>query len=201
VRLPLISCAVLLCALPADGSNALLTPPVIQTLTAIDAIPSKTSLNDAFGSQTAFGNLLAIATDRTVDLGIGLRAIRALPAYCPAAPQTCGTGSPAHDALISLIDGLATPHTPQDLLRLRAAVEALGATHSGLAGDADKLLALLGNPSRDVRATVVGAIRNICSKTAMIPLGDLFFHEPSLQVKLAINTALRDLARCPDAGG
>jgi len=197
VRLRLIPCAVLLCALPADGSNALLTPPVIQALTAIDAIPSRASLNDAFGSQTSFGSLLSIATDRTVDLGIGLRAIRALPAYCPAAPQTCGAGTPAHDALSSLVDSLASPDTPQDLLRLRAAAEALGVTHSGLADDADKLMALLGNASRDVRATVVGAIRNICSKTAIIPLGDFFFHEPSLQVKFAINAALRDLARCP----
>jgi hypothetical protein len=197
VRLRLLACAGLLCALPASGSNALLTPPVVQTLTSIDAIPSQTALNTAFGSQAPLDSLLAIAGDRMVDLGIALRAIRALPAYCPPASQTCGPGTVVHDALISLVDGLAAPRTPQDLLQLRAAVEALGATRSGLASDVDKLMPLLGNGSRDVRATVVGAIRNICSKAAIIPLSAYFFNEPSLQVKFAITAALRDLAQCP----
>lgn len=196
MRLRLLACAGLLCALPASGSNAFLTPPVIQTLTSIDAIPSQTALNTAFGSQAPIASLLAIADDRMVDLGIALRAIRALPAYCPPAPQTCGSGT-VHDELLSRIDGYAAPRTPQDLLRLRAVVEALGVTRSGLASDVDRLMLLLGSGSRDVRATVVGAIRNICSKAAIIPLSAYLFNEPSLQVKFAITAALRDLAQCP----
>jgi hypothetical protein len=198
MRLSVISCAVLLCALPADGSNALLTPPVIQALTSIDTIPSTIALNDAFGTQTPLNNLLSIALDRTIDLGIELRAIRALPAYCPADPQPCGPGTPVHDALISLIDGSPAQRTPHDLLRLRAAVEALGATHSGLAGDVDKLMPLLGSSSRDVRATVVRAIRNVCNSTAISQLSAYFFNEPSRQVQLAITAALQDLGRCPE---
>ena len=199
MRLSAISCAVLLCALPADGSNALLTQPVIQALTSIDTIPSTVALNDAFGTQPPLDTLLLIARDPTIDLGIGLRAIRALPAYCPAQPQPCGPGTPVHDALILLIDGSAAQGTPHDLLRLRAAVEALGATHSGLAGDVDKLMSLLGSSSsRDVRATVVRAIRNVCNSVAISQLGTYFFNEPSRQVQLAITAALQDLGRCPE---
>lgn len=195
MRLPLISCAVLLCALPADGNDALLTPPVLQALTSIDAIPSKIALNDAFGTQPPLEALLSIALDPTIDLGIELRAIRALPAYCPA---PCGPGTPVHDALTSLIDGYrSSPRAPHDLLRMRAAVEALGATHSGLLEDVDRLMSLLDNDSRDVRATVVRAIRNICNSGAIIPLSDFFFTEPSRQVQLAITAALQDLGRCP----
>jgi len=198
MRLSAISCAVLLCALPADGNNALLTPPVIQALTSIDTIPSTVALNDAFGTQP-LDNLLSIALDDTIDLGIELRAIRALPAYCPALPQLCGPGTPVHDALILLIDGAAAQGTPHDLLRLRAAVEALGATHSGLADDVDKLMSLLGrSSSRDVRATVVRAIRNVCNSVAISQLGTYFFNEPSRQVQLAITAALQDLGRCPE---
>ena len=197
MRLSAISCAVLLCALPADGSNALLTPPVIQALTSIDTIPSTVSLNDAFGTQPPLDNLRLIARDQTIDLGIELRAIRALPAYCPAAPQPCGPGTPVHDTLISLIDGSAAQGTPHDVLRLRAAVEALGATHSGLADDVDKLMSLLDSSSRDVRATVVRAIRNVCNSVAISRLSTYFFNEPSRQVQLAITAALQDLGRCP----
>jgi hypothetical protein len=198
VRLRLLACAGLLCALPASGSNALLTPPVIQTLTSIDEIPSQIALNTAFGSPAAFDSLKAIADDPTVDLGIALRAIRALPAYCPPAPQACGSG-PVHDELISLLGDPATARTPQELLRLRATVEALGDTRSGLDSDVNTLMGFINNGSRDVRATVVGALRKICSKAAISRLSDYFFrsNEPSLQVKFAITAALRDLAQCP----
>jgi hypothetical protein len=81
----------------------------------------------------ALDKLLSVAGDHTADLGIELRAIRALPAYCP---EPCGPGTPVHDGLIAFIDGFpAAQYTPQDLLRLRAAVEALGATRSMLASD------------------------------------------------------------------
>jgi len=196
VRLRLLACVGLLCALPASGSNALLTPPVVQALTSIDEVPSQTALDTAFGSQVAIDGLKAIADDPMVDLGIALPAIRALPAYCPRGPQACGLGT-VHDKLTSLVDGFTALHQPQDSLRLRAAIEALGATRSGLASDAAELVALLGNESRDVRAAAVGAIRNICSKAAIAPLSTHLFTEPSLQVRFAITTALRDLAQCP----
>lgn len=197
MRLPLVSCAVLLTALPADGTTALLPPPVFQALTLIDAVPSKDALDDAFGRQAPFDNLLSVALDRTIDLGIELRAIRALPAYCPLAPQICGAGSPAHDALVALVASQSSPGTPPDLLRLRAAAEALGATHSGLLDDATQLMSLLGNASRDVRATAIRAIRQVCNSDAIPPLKSYLPRESSPQVRIAITAAVQDLGLCP----
>jgi HEAT repeats len=188
----LYACAVFLCALPAAGDNALLTPPVIAALTSIDDVPSKAALDNAFGA-TALDNLLNIAGDHTADLGIELRAIRALPLYCST---PCGQGV-VHDGLIALIDGfLAAQYTPQDLLRLRAAVEALGATHSQLATDVTKLAPLLDRGSRDVRATVARALGSLGNSTACTSLKAHLLNEPSPQVQDAINAAVQALGRC-----
>jgi len=190
----LYACAVVLCALPAGADNALLTPPVVSALMSIDEVPSKAALDNAFGAATALDNLLNVAVDRTVDLGIELRAIRALPAYCPA---PCGLGAAAHDGLTALIDGFsAAQGTPQDLLRLRAAVEALGATRSALATDVDELVPLLDHASRDVRATVARALGSLGNSAACAPLKAQDLHEPSLQVESAIHAAVQALGRC-----
>lgn len=190
----LYACAVLLCALPANGDNTLLPPPVITALTPIDSLPSKAALDNAFGPATALDKLLAVASDQTADLGIELRAIRALPAYCPS---ICVPGTPVHDGLIALIDGFpAAQYAPQDLLRLRAAVEALGATHSKLASDVTELVPLLDHGSRDVRATVARALGSICNNTALGPLNAHYANERALQVKVAITAALQALGRC-----
>jgi HEAT repeats len=199
MRIALASCAVLICALPADGGTATVAPAMVNVLMSIDAPPSQPALYDAFGASPLLpdNRLLSLARDQTVDLGVAIRAIRALPAYCPAAPQVCGVGTAAHDALISLIDDYPpSQHTPQDQLRLRAAVEALGATHSGLASDVTELLPLFGDASRDVRATVVRALRNLCNSAAISPLTTALPSEPTMQVRLAIVAALQDLSRC-----
>ncbi len=190
----LVAGAVLLGTLPATGDNALLAPPVVTALTSIDSLPSKAALDDAFGAPAALDNLLAVAGDHTVDLGIELRAIRALPAYCP---DPCGPGAPVHDGLIAFIDGFpAAQYTPQDLLRLRAAVEALGATRSKLASDVGELVPLLDHASRDVRATVVRALGSLCSNAALGPLNAHYPDERSLQVKYAITAAVQALDQC-----
>lgn len=189
-----IALAVVLCALPAQGDLADLPASVVDALTQIDTPPSKSALNQMYPTpQAALDNLRAIAVDHTNGLGVELRAIRALPAYCPS---PCG-GSPVHDTLVSLINEYArSPRGPQDVLRLRAAVEALGATSSGLAADVDLLRPLLDDPSRDVRATVVRALRNVCNGQAITPLSMRYQSEPTDQVKLAIYAALRDLRSC-----
>jgi HEAT repeat protein len=188
------ACAVFLCALPAAGDNAVLTPPVISALLSIDDVPSKAGLDNAFGAATAADDLQNVAGDHTVDLGIELRAIRALPAYCPT---PCGLGATAHDGLIALIDGFAAAQdTPQDLLRLRAAVEALGATRSKLATDVDELVPLFDHASRDVRATVARALGSLGTSAACAPLKAQGLNEPSPQVQNAINTAIQALGRC-----
>jgi hypothetical protein len=199
MRLQLASCAVLLCALPAAGDSSLLSPRVVTALTSIDAVPSIDVLNDAFNTPAdALANLQQLARDPAIEFGIAIRAIRALPGYCPAPPVSCGTGTGVHETLIWLIDdyqALLQP-SPQDLLRLRAAVEALGATHTVLDSDVDRLLPLLAHGSRDVRATVVGALRSSCNARATAALKALGLNEPSEQVQFAILSALQDLEHC-----
>ena len=55
---------------------------------------------------------------------------------------------------------------------------------------------LLGNGNRDVRVTVVRALRGICNMQAIAPLSMRYPDEPTDQVKLAIDAALRDLRQC-----
>jgi HEAT repeat protein len=185
---------VLLCALPAAGALPDVPAEVVDALTQIDTAPSTDTLNGMFPTpQAALDNLRRIALDAT-EFGVQLRAIRALPAYCPS---PC-TDSPVRDTLLLLIaNDSRTMHTPQDILRLRAAVEALGATHSRLAGDVTLLKPLLDDVSRDVRATAVRALRNICNQDAITPLSTHYQSEKTEQVKHEIYDALRDLLQCP----
>ena len=190
----LLAAAVLLCALPAAGQMASVPAEVVDALTQIDNAPSTDTLNDMFPTpQAALDNLRQIAIDSTALFGVQLRAIRALPAYCPS---PC-TDSPVRDTLLSLIGSYSrTMHGPQDILRLRAAVEALGATRSALASDVALLRPLLDDLSRDVRATTVRALRNLCNQDAITPLSMHYQSEKTEQVKHEIYDALRDLLQC-----
>jgi hypothetical protein len=183
--------------LPARGDNSLLTTRTITALTSIDSVPSIAGLNDTFSSpEAALLDLQALARDPSIDPGIAIRAIRALPGYCPPAPQSCATGA-VHETLIRLItDFPATPQSGAPVLRLRAAVEALGMTRAVLDADVDLMLPLLKHHSRDVRATVVRALRTSCNAKATAALKTLGVNEPTMQVQFAILSALRDLERC-----
>jgi HEAT repeat protein len=111
-----------------------------------------------------------------------------------------------HDTLSAIVNGYVDQlaQTPPvqlaatDLLRLRAAVEAIGATRSALPGDADLLLSrgLIDHDSRDVRVTVVRALRSLNSCMAVNPLRVRLATDPSPQVKAAIHAALQAL-QCP----
>jgi hypothetical protein len=200
MRFPLVSCAVILCALPASGDNSLLNTRTITALTSIDAVPSTSGLNDAFNSpDAALVDLEVLARDPSVEVGIAIRATRALPGYCPPAPQSCGTGTGVHETLIQIISDYQALPSPggQDLLRLRAAVEALGATHAVLDADVELMLPLLHHPSRDVRATVVRALRGCCNDRAKAALKALKVNEPTQQVQFALLSALQDFEQCP----
>jgi hypothetical protein len=197
MRLALVSCAAVLCTLPAYGEPTTLPQSVVNALTPIDSVPSKSALNDAFPPQAALENLLSIALDRTNDLGIELRAIRALPSYCPPITQPCGPGTVVHDSLVALVvSEQAAQRTPKDVLRLRAAVEALGQTRTGLASDVDTLMPLMASGSRDLRATVVRALLNVCNMQAIAPLNKSYVTERVAQVKAEIYAAIQDLRQC-----
>lgn len=206
----LLVTAALLSALPASGGGATPDPAVVEALTPIDALPAKVLVDAAFQSGSGSGSdglngLLALAVDSTIDLGVQIRAIRTLPLYCPQPDASCA-GTTIHDTLLALVQGYVTSLgqtppatlTPQDVLRLRAAVEALGTTRSGLASDVDVLTqepqVLLLHASRDVRFTVVRALRDLRSCAAIAPLQTLTMIEPrGSQVYQAVISALQSL--------
>lgn len=208
----LLVIAALLSAVPATGSDVEPTPAQVDALTVVDAPPTRAVIDLAFSSGSGptpgLDAVLTLAGDPTQDLGLQIRALGALPQYC--LPTGCA-GTAVHDALARIVDGYraqldTAALSPQDLLRLRAAMEALGATRSGLQTDVGLLIApeLLHHPSRDVQVTAVRALRNLCSP-------DLCSRDACLQdanavralrtgadtqVEAAINRALADLARC-----
>lgn len=210
----LLALALVLCALPASGDDAAMPPAATGTLTMTDAFPSRAQVDFAFGDQSALDQLFAVINDPAQDLLLQIRAIRMLPQYCDA--NVCDTGT-VHDTLVKMVSDYATrtmngPLAPPDLLRLRASIEALGATHSALASDValltDPPMPLLTHPSRDVRTTAVRALRDLCDpsdlnlcsadlcKTEFSTLRTLHGSENSPQVVRAIETALNDLATC-----
>jgi len=203
---------VLLCALPARGNEASLSDVALDTLSMIDALPSRPQLDFALG-RTALDQLLALANDTSTDLGLQIRAIRVLPSYCV---ETGCAGTPVHDAIAELVRGYVSrmtrssaPLEPPDLLRLRAALEALGDTRSGMDSDAELFTAslLLHHPSRDVQSTTVRALRslcspNLCSRDVCTASADairtLLKGSPSPQLRAAVIGALQGLAPCSD---
>lgn len=213
MRPKLLVFAALLCAVPASGGGVDPTPAQVDALTAIETPPTRAVIDLAFasgpGPSPGLDALLALAKGPTQDLGLQIRAIRALPQYCP--PAGCA-GTAAHDALAMIVGNyqmqLATATlAPPDVLRLRTAMEALGATQSGLQADVDLLTApvLLHHPSRDVQVTAVHALRNLCSPDLCSPdacvqassaVRALRTSAADTQIDAAVNSALPDLAQC-----
>ena len=179
----------------AAATTTPLSPQVQHTLTTIDEVPTQAQVASAFGSGSdavtvAAMGLISIAQDSTSDVGVRLRAIRALASFCPA---PCGVGIPAHDTLTAL---LAIPTaTGADIMVLRAALESLGQLK--VQSDLDKITPFLDDPSRDVRATAAFALRDLCNTTAIQPLRTRLQHEATAQVQLAISSALRVLSQTP----
>ena len=208
----LLAMAALLCAVPATGSGVDPTPAQVDALTVVDAPPSRAVVDLAFssgpGPTPGLDALLALAGDSTQDLGLQIRAMRALPQYC--LPTGCAR-SAVHDTLAAIVDRYRTQLEaaalpPKDMLRLRAAMEALGATRSGLLTDVELLTApaLLHHPSRDVQVTTVHALRSVCSpeqcpQNACVQAANAVRSirtGADTQVDAAVNRALADLAQC-----
>ena len=149
-----------LCALPARGNRlgpAQLAPGATDILGTMDSVPSRDELVEAFRPDEPIVALREIVKPTTViDLGLQLRAIRALAQVCP---EPCAE-SEAH---ITLREKLAEPViTSQDIMRRRAAIEAIGELH--VLDDAPQLLAQLspGMP-RDVRSAAARALGKLCN--------------------------------------
>jgi len=165
----------------------------IHTLSAIDSVPTKDELATYVQGPDFVARLEALALDSTVDFGIQLRAIRALPSFCAAQCKD----TPPHIAVLAVIASVpSTDHSGRALLRLRAGIEALGIVKSGKLEDVNLLVPFLDNASRDIRAATARALRDMCNTTAIVPLRARYQHEMSAQVRLAISAALRDLDQC-----
>jgi hypothetical protein len=204
MRLQLAALVVLSGSLTARGDGVLLSQVKRDALTPIDTLPNPTYLDTVFNDQTlAMLSTLALDTDSSVDFGVQLRAIRTLVTYCPApSVGPCGVGTGTHDTLSQIVDGYATgTMTPRDVLRLRAAIEALGIAgrSAGLNADVVRIDQFLDHPSRDVRTATAKALGNLCNTQAIQPLRTRLPNEQVPQVQLAISAALRDLGtgQCP----
>jgi HEAT repeat protein len=184
-----------LCALPARGEDNALAPQILYALTSIDTAPTRQDLVSILGSPTNELTMLrGYALGPTFDFGMRLRAIRAIPQFCPQQPVEC------HDAIVAVLDDIdgAGGSSGQKILRRRAAIEALGAARTGDPGDLTRLVAFLNDGSRDIRVAAVRALRDLCDPAAMQPLRDharLWPLEVE-QVKLAITDALSVLSQC-----
>jgi HEAT repeat protein len=187
---------VLLCALPALSEETQLSSDILHTMTPIDTVPTKADISNIFPQNTAT-QLAGIAQDGNVDFGVRLRAIRALPQFCP----TPCAGAIPHQTLVSLLSAV-TPSEQQgsSILLTRAIIEALGVAKSGDSADVSRLTPFLDNSSRDIRAAAAFALRDLCNQAAVTPLRNRYNVEMGPngipQVRLAISDALRDLGTC-----
>jgi hypothetical protein len=190
-----------LCALRAQGADPDPAPTTIEvhTLTRIDAFPTKDEVLTATGTVE---RLTTLAMTETVDFGLRLRAIRALPHFCTpdCKPNAAGQNHEAHDAVLAVIASVpADDPTGRGILRLRAGIEALGLIRSGKDSDVALLVPFLDDASRDIRATTARALRATCNTLAITPLRNRYTSEQVKQVKLALESAIRELSQCPPA--
>ncbi|HWU89605.1 MAG TPA: HEAT repeat domain-containing protein [Kofleriaceae bacterium] len=181
-----------LCALPARGQESGPPPQVVHTLTAFDSIPTKQELTRLLGPTNELALLSSYALDPQLDFGVRLRAVRAMPSFCPEYPQQC------HDAIWAVLQDIdATSDAPgRKILRQRAAIEALGLARRRDPNDLPLLLSFLGNASRDLRVAAARAMRDLCDPAALPALQLRLGVDESQQVKLAISQAVQALEQC-----
>lgn len=200
MRWPGLTLALALCALPARGDDAS-DLQLQRALTPIDSSPQRADLVAIAGTEAeALASIIGFAQDPSVDVGVALRAIRALPQFCAGPCE----GSAAHTAVRQVIAANRAAVTDGvSILRLRAGIEALGAMRTSALTDVGLLALptdplLLAHPSRDIRAATAHALRDLCRRDAASPpLRKRLSAEPTPQVELAITDALRDLDQCP----
>jgi hypothetical protein len=189
---PLLAGIVLAIALTAHGETTQEPPMIVDVLTPLDSVPSSDDLNHVFGTPSdAVSQLRAIAMDPNADVGLQLRAIRALAQY-----KASDLGSSlAHDTLVAVFTNprYATANIDSDLLVLRGTIESLGACPDKQPTDVDLLVPMLDHQSRDIRATTARALRDLGNTNAINPLSQRLQSEQVPQVRFAISEALRVL--------
>ncbi|MEO8702091.1 MAG: HEAT repeat domain-containing protein [Kofleriaceae bacterium] len=200
MKIPGLIAVLALCSLPAaHGADTDPSPTLIEqnTLTRMDTVPTKDEVLTATGSVE---RLTTLATTATIPFGVQLRAIRALPHFCipDCKPNLAGQNHVAHTAALTVIASVpSSDRTGQSILRLRAAIEALGLIRSGLNSDIALLVPFLDDASRDLRVTTARALATTCNTLALDPLRNRAIVEPVDSVKQVIGEATRRLNECP----
>lgn len=187
----------------ADDATPLLTQDQLDTLTAIDTVPSRPQLDFALTdpSATPLQKLRELTSSDDTDPGVRLRAVHALAKYCgdSSTSTPCTAADPAHQSVAALIVETTPAMTGTNVLLLRAAVETIGPMR--VSSDISFLVPLLNHGSRDIRASTARALQDLCNTQAITPLRTRYALESDMatgseQVKLAISEALRILAQC-----
>lgn len=186
-------------ALAARERGALIAAPILHALTTIDVGPSKAELAAVLGAPPAdaLALLTSYATDSDDD-GLPIRAIRAIPSFCDGELAAC------HAAIVAAIVAAAGNSTDpgtlgaQQQLRIRAAIEALGAIRAPDPSDVPRLLGYLQSISRDLRVAAARALGDLCDPDTIGPLEQRLASEPVEQVRRAIGqtVTLIKLAQC-----
>lgn len=189
MRAPAIAIVLGLCALPASGGAP--APHILHTLTPIDSVPTKDEVTGVLGPN-GLTELSRFALDETYDFGLRLRAVRAMPHYCAEQPAACRA------AILAVFDDIAasTDLSGPKILRLRAALESLGAAHTRNPADVTLMLGYLDNQSRDLRFAAARALRDQCDAAALEPLHAKYMVEPIAQVRLALSDAWHTISEC-----
>ena len=159
---------------------------VVEGVLAVaDEVVPRARFDEVLGA-TPVPTLQAIANDPGLDVGVRLRAVRALGFY--RLPES-------REALHGVIsarggcdgDGVAVTGTP--LLFVRAVLESLGAI--GDPDDVGRITPCLQAKSRDLRVAAARALRDLGASTAVCPLQHQRDVETVPQVQSAISEALR----------
>jgi HEAT repeat protein len=170
---------------PAAEHGANLDGAIGDLLSAADEVPTRERLDAVLGD-APLAELKQVAADEALDVGVRLRATRALGLY---------PSDEARAALIQVItqrgscvgDGAAVTGTP--LLFIRAALEALGGMHDPR--DVPQIVPCLQANSRDLRVAAARALRDLNATAAVCPLQARRAVETVPQVQSAISEALR----------
>lgn len=174
--------------LPAPAAEPAATVPssILYLLSAFESLPTGDQLRELLPNSPE-GRLLALVQGTEVSVTVRLRAIRAL-GQLDASPQVTS-------ALIALLDQYRDHQAGTGVFYLIATIEALGQV--GSLNELPKLLTALPHRSRDVRVTVVRALRALRLPQAAPALEEHSTREASDAVKQEITETLQSLKQLP----
>lgn len=179
--------------------RALDNSALVEILSGVDFVPSPGDF-DAILGENALDDLIAIAKDSSVDAGVRIRAYRALSHYPGVAAEEALADAIDKYSVLEEEDGttIALASTGVDTILLRSAMDSLAAIAG--ANAVDRIGDMLDHHSRDVRAAAARALAVTGSADALPYLFKRRDIEEVMQVRLAIEEAIRLLSG-EDQGG